>query len=101
MTTSKGGGFLSVIKNGPRAGTISQLIEQEAYAYTYDQNGNRHAYPSRIVMNLEQGQQPYPAGFYLLSPSSFYVNRFNQLELGRPQLVPMERTKAASVQAAA
>ena len=90
-------------KQGQRAGQVMTITEQEAYAHTFDANGNKHAYPTRIVLNIDaqRGQQPYPPGIYMVSPSSFYANRFNQLELGRLQLVPVNQGKPAAVQAAA
>ncbi|MBS1210082.1 MAG: Helix-destabilising protein [Proteobacteria bacterium] len=88
-------------KQGPRAGQTFQLLEQEAYAHTFDANGVKHPYPTRIILTLEQGQQPYSAGFYTLAPNSFYTDRFQKLVLGKPQLLPMQQPHAKSVQAAA
>ena len=32
-------------------------------------------YPSEVELNLEANQPPYKAGFYILAPESFYVDR--------------------------
>lgn len=53
----------------------------------------------RIPIDIERGQMPYPVGKYTLSPSSFTVGKFHDLEINRFSigLVPL----AASVQSKA
>lgn len=85
------------IKNGPRTGQIATIREQTAWAHLCDRNGQPQPYPSQISLSLEENAQPYPPGIYTISPSSFYVNRFRRLELGRSVLVPAQ----AAVKAAA
>lgn len=46
------------------------------------------AYPQQIRISLEQGKEAYAPGRYALAPESLYVDRFGQLKLGRPRLVP-------------
>jgi len=81
-------------KNGPLT-----FHEQEAWAYTFDQQGEQHPYPQRIVVNIERerGQEPYKAGVYVLAPESIFVNRFGSLQLGRAKLRPLQtNVKAAA-----
>lgn len=68
-----------------------QLIEQDAYAHL-----PAHKYPVLIKLTPPRGQSPYTPGLYQLSPDSFYVGRFGQLELS-PRLLPLG---AAQVKAA-
>lgn len=77
-------------KTGRNAGQTIQLLEQEAYAHTVDAQGNARPYPERILLNIEQGEQPYPPGYYTLSPASLYINRFQKLEMGRSRLLPIK-----------
>jgi len=76
-------------KQGPNVGKIMTFHEQEAWVLLPDQQGQPRPYPQRIVLNIDadKGQKAYPAGVYTLSDSSFFVNRFGSLELGRPALV--------------
>lgn len=83
-----------------KTGEIIQFVEQEAYAYTSDRNGHPHAYPSRIVVNAQENGQPYPVGFYTLSASSYMVDRFGKLELGRVRLEPLAAAAAPARTAA-
>lgn len=78
------------VTKGRNAGTVMQMVEQEAWAFTADANGNPHPYPSRFVIDLEQGAQPYPPGFYTLATQSIYVGDFSKLKLGRVKLVPIK-----------
>lgn len=87
-----------VAKQGPRAGQTIQLLEQEAYAETYGDNG-KHAYPSRITLNLESNEKPYPPGVYTVDPASLYVDRFQKLQLGRLRLTPVAATRPAAAAA--
>ena len=73
------------IKSGISAknGRPYSIAEQEAWAYTYDMEGRPHPYPQRIKLTLKGDQpQPYPLGMYGISPTSFFVDRFNGLEVG-------------------
>jgi hypothetical protein len=70
---------------------------QEAFVHLTDQHGNPRRYPERINLFPPRDNAgnaiAYKMGQYMLSPSSFKVaNGF--LELGFPQLVPVEPPKA-------
>ena len=81
-----------------KAGKPYSIRKQPAWAYTYDQHGRLQEYPERIEINLADGQEPYPVGFYQLAPSSFFVGDFHQLVVGRPvldKLVVIPAQKAA------
>ncbi|QWT40828.1 single-stranded DNA-binding protein [Dickeya dadantii] len=68
-----------------KTGREYKLFEQLGYAWL---GGD---YPELIKINLEEGQPPYPAGFYFLHPSSFRVGSYNQLQIGRIVLVPDDK----------
>lgn len=78
------------VSKGKNAGTVMTMIDQEAWAFTVDKDGNPHPYPTKISIGLEQGQQPYPAGMYTIAPSSIYVGDFGRLKLGRLVLIPIK-----------
>lgn len=46
------------------------------------------AYPQKVRLSLEQGKEAYAPGRYALDQKSLYIDRFGQLKLGRPRLVP-------------
>lgn len=58
------------------------IDEQEAYVHKPGQ-----AYPDKIRLTLDKGQQPYQPGNYDLHPESFYTDRFGALAV-RPVLFP-------------
>lgn len=53
-------------------------------------------HPTRIDITLDQGSSGYPVGQYELSPESFRVNRFGQLEVGQIKLLRNQAGKAAA-----
>ncbi|KAA5557280.1 DNA-binding protein [Pseudomonas aeruginosa] len=70
-----------------RTGTSSKgnpytIREQFAYAWLVGE------YPELIKMNLEDGQPPYPAGYYSIDPKSFGVGDFKRLMIFRLSLIP-------------
>lgn len=79
------------VTTGPRTGQQFQVNEQEAWIYLFGPDGNPHPYPLRLVLDIDvqKGQQPYPVGVYQVSPTCFYVNRFNKLDVGRLVITPV------------
>ena len=78
-------------KSGTSAknGKAYEIVEQEGWAHVSDQNGNPAPYPSRISIQLENGQPPYLPGSYTLADGSFFVGDFSRLSIGRLRLVPI------------
>lgn len=64
-----------------KTGEIITFVEQQAYVFLHGQK-----YPALSHITVPKGEQPQPAGVYTLSPESFWVNRFGQLEVS-PRLV--------------
>ena len=62
------------------------FLDQEAYAFTLDKSGQARAYPESCRISLDIDQAPYQPGFYVLEPTSIYVDRFGGLALSRPKL---------------
>ncbi|ENI0015783.1 DNA-binding protein [Salmonella enterica] len=60
-----------------RTGKPYTIREQGAYAHLGG------AYPQLFKLNLQDGQQPYAAGKYRLHLSSFEINRYGNLSVGR------------------
>jgi hypothetical protein len=80
-----------------RTGKPYSMREQKGYVYTCDRDGKPNRHPNTLVLTLREDQQPYAAGFYTLSPASFYTNKYDQLEVS-PVLVavPVAAVKAAA-----
>lgn len=88
---------------GKNAGRQMTFYEQDAYAFTADEQGKPRPYPQRIVLNIDmdKGAKPYAPGFYTVCPSSLFVDRFNSLQLGRLKLVPLAAPAVAATPRAA
>lgn len=70
----------TITKNGQNL----QFIECEAFAHLPNMQ-----YPILIRLTMPKGvNEPYAKGMYQLAPESFYVGKFNQLELS-PRLIPL------------
>ena len=74
------------IKSGTsaRTGKPYQIREQTAYVHIPP-----NKYPQPIKVTLEDDAQPYPPGKYHLGDNSFFVGRFDDLQM-RPRLVPAQ-----------
>lgn len=79
-----------------KSGKPYHIRKQVGWAYTYDQDGQLNPYPERIEININEGQDAYPAGNYTLSDKCIYVGDFNSLSISRPilDLVPARSTSA-------
>lgn len=88
-------------KPGGKQFTPFTKISQSAYVHgLVDQNGAPHAFPLFISMMLgtkDSHAPAYPVGFYELDSESFFVDRFDNLALGRLSL----KTIQAQLKAAA
>jgi len=71
-----------------RTGKPYSIREQRGYAYLCDREGKANRHPSTLIISLRDDQAPYAAGFYTLSPASFYTDKFDNLSLS-PVLVPL------------
>lgn len=80
-----------ISKSGTSAktGKPYSIREQAAYAYLYDRNGNAEPHPRPIRIGLDDGQNPYSPGNYLLTPESIFVGGFGELKFGRVKLRPL------------
>lgn len=83
------------IRNGERAGQTYHIRQQEGWVF------NGKAYPERFVISLQDGQQPYAPGMYLLSASSLEVGDYDRLQFSRRiELVRESAESAKPVKAA-
>lgn len=81
-------------KEGSKQFTPFTKISQTAFVHgMVDRNGAPEPFPIKISLDLgtkEQGfKAPYPVGFYEVDASSFFVDRFDNLTLGRLTLNPI------------
>lgn len=50
-------------------------------------------FPVLVNIHLDEGQAPYPTGFYYIHPASFRANGFGELQVSRNLvLVPVEES---------
>lgn len=85
------------VKQGISGRTQKQYMirEQEAWGFFFSADGRPHPHPMRIRLSLEDDQAPYPKGTYVLSPESFYPDRWGQVSC-RAKLRPVAATPAAA-----
>lgn len=76
-------------KNGVSAKTNKpySIREQEAWAYLFSRDGQPNKHPTKIKITLDDDQQPYAIGPYVLDLASLYPDRFGQLCI-RTRLLP-------------
>lgn len=76
-----------------RQGKNGAYYKQQAYAHTLDRNGKPLAYPERCLLPVPKGDRgiptPYQPGTYTLDPNSIRIGRFDDLEIGYPNLRPV------------
>ena len=65
------------------------IRKQEAWAILPGQKKERP-----FFIQLEDGQEPYQPGTYVLDPSCFYIDRYDSLSLGRIKLIQKSAVKA-------
>jgi len=78
-------------KSGSNAGKTITFYEQEAWVTLPGNDGKPRPFPQRLVLNIDvdRKQAAFPVGVYVLGDTSFFINRFNGLEIGRIGLVPV------------
>lgn len=69
--------------NAKASGKPYSLNFQTVWVHTFDKTGKKNPYPEKTEIILEKNDQGaalfYPAGEYILSPESFYVDRSGNL----------------------
>lgn len=69
---------------GKTSGKAYNFFEQKAWAHLPDK-----PYPIEMTLTVDSGSSAYAQGMYDLNPSSFYVNKYGQLEV-KPKLVAIK-----------
>lgn len=88
--------------NKPDSKQFEPFTKRTQTAYVHgmvDRNGTPEPFPQRIELDRGTTQEPKPAysvGFYDIDPASFYVGRFDDLQLGRLILVPVVKAAPAA-----
>ncbi|MBI2779418.1 MAG: helix-destabilizing protein [Gammaproteobacteria bacterium] len=77
-----------------KSGQQYSLREQEGWVFLLAHDGRPHPYPTRILLQLEDNQAPFPVGSYVLDPASFFVGSFGKLTIGRIKLSPAQKNTA-------
>lgn len=80
-----------IARQGEKNGRRWQIREQVGYIHLVDK-----PYPVEIRFSLDADQPPYPAGEYEISESTFFVGKFQRLEVGRLRLVPLKSAVRAA-----
>lgn len=70
-----------------KTGKPYSIREQEAWAFLHSRDGQPNKHPTKIKITLDDDQQPYPLGNYVLDLASLYPDRFGQLCI-RTRLLP-------------
>lgn len=78
-----------------KTGKPYSIREQEAWCYFYDKDGKPYPYPQKIKLTLDDDQQPYPLGNYILDPNSLYADRFGQVAIRARLRAAAQVAKAA------
>ncbi|MDR2092848.1 MAG: G5P family DNA-binding protein [Azoarcus sp.] len=78
------------LKQGTSAktGKPYSIKEQVAWCFFVDAHGNPEPYPSRVMLTIEDDEQPYQPGIYELSLKSFSLGKFGSI-FCRPKLTPI------------
>jgi hypothetical protein len=61
-----------------KTGKPYKIREQEGWMYCYGRDGKPQPHPQLIRVTLDDDQEPYQPGNYILCPSSIYIDRFGQ-----------------------
>lgn len=73
-------------RQGTSNGRDWHIREQRGYFQAPDAR-----YPKEITFTLEKEAPPYSPGRYAISPESFYISKYGQLQLSRSlQLEPVD-----------
>lgn len=71
-------------------------ITQSAYVHgMVDRNGAPEPYAVKISIDLgttKERRPAFPVGFYDIDASSFFVGKFDDLQLGRLSLTPVQKS---------
>lgn len=87
-------------KRGTSAKTGKPYVirEQEAWIWFYNRDGKPQPHPQRVILTLDDDQNPYEIGAYILDPASLYADRFGQVAIRarlRAAAAPAQVAKAA------
>ena len=84
---------LNVVKGvSSKSGKPYELRIQTGYLHSVSVDGVLSEFPDKFEFLLEDGQQPYAKGAYVLSPSALQVSRDGRLET-RVRLVAASAAK--------
>lgn len=85
------------VKEGVSKGTGKpyRIVEQSGYVSMPDLKDPSVMLTRRISITLDDNQKPFPPGAYTINDTSFYVNNFGALLLGRLKLSPIAVARAA------
>ena len=72
-----------------RTGKAYKMREQIGWAFLVAEDGSLDPYPSKVKIPLDEGQFAFKPGFYTISPTSLYVGKYDDLQLGRLKLTSM------------
>lgn len=76
------------VRSGTNTRGPWQSREQTAWVHLFERNGTPQPHPQRMIVRLDDDQQPYPVGKYQLADNSFYLGDFGRLTL-YPRLVAL------------
>lgn len=78
-----------------------KIRNQVVYAHLFDaDSGQLKRYPTEVKLRLQDDQLPYAPGFYMLSPTSIFSDRYDAMAVDA-RLVPAEEYMRMTAQAVA
>ncbi|WP_199154321.1 single-stranded DNA-binding protein [Chromobacterium sp. ASV23] len=75
-----------------------KIRNQVVYAHLFDaETGSLKRYPTEVKLRLQDDQKPYQPGFYMLSPTSIYSDRYDALAVDAHLVAVDEAIKLAGL----
>lgn len=79
-----------------KSGKPWEMHSQAAWVYLVDAAGVADRFPTKARFTVDDPAKPYPPGEYVVSPASFKVNNWGDLEVSFPKLVPARKPVQAA-----
>nr|WP_199066971.1 single-stranded DNA-binding protein [Chromobacterium sp. ASV5] len=76
-----------------------KIRNQTVYAHLFDvESGELKRYPTEVKLRLQDDQKPYAPGFYMLSPTSIFSDRYDAMAVDA-HLVSVDQYMKSTAQA--
>lgn len=79
-----------------KTGKPWEMHTQSAWVYLVDASGVADRFPTKARFSVDDPAKPYAPGEYLVSPASFRINNWGDLEVAFPKLVAARKPVQAA-----